>query len=168
MASSPCSRAFHAWSYSSQRSERHKSMSQHRLSVTAPDLYAALGEASEVQLNEITLICCRLAVKQAKLDNLIIVETMDDLEQGRVISPMAIAEVERLVNWLDDKYLREQESEDDRSELTFCMARAASSVWFASQAETKLAVEVVYEAVAAADDLERVRQLMMEVIVKRK
>ncbi len=93
---------------------------------------------------------------------------MDDLEQGRVISPTAIAEVERLVKWPDGKYLREQETEDDRSELTFCMARAASSVWLASQAETRLAVEVVYEAIAAADDLERVRQLVMEVIVKRK
>ena len=143
-------------------------MSQHRLSVTAPDLYAALSEASEVQLNEITLSCCRLAVKQTNLNNLIVLEAMEELEQGKSINAVAVVELKRLVNWLDDKYLREQEAEDDRSEPTFCMARAASSVWFASQAETGLAVEVVYEAIAAVGDLERVRQIITEVIVKEK
>lgn len=156
------------WSERQSYSEIRKTMSIHRLCVIAPDLYAALGKASEAQLNVITLSCCRFAISETDLTNLIVAEVLRELERGKAVSRTAVDEMKRLADWLDDNYLRQQEAEGYQSEDFFRKVRAASSVWFASQAVSSFAFEVVCEVIAATNNLERVSRLVREVIVKEK
>ncbi len=136
-----------------------------RLDLIAVDLADRIDRAPASQQRAAALAACRFALDRTGLDDRIVKEGMNALERGGYPNVLLQEKLTLLVEALDEIQWDLQEKVDagraDQAEYlaAFSRARAAHAVYFALDPDPFVAaVESVYEANAATDDLPGLRQ----------
>ncbi len=149
-------------------------MVKYRVQVPEPDLLQLLLPASGDRLRKAAVAVCELALDKSGLESPLVREIMGLLRDGKPVSVALRAELQYLVNQLDEEYfdLRDAAETDDSAipvhedddpsapwHVMFHKARAAAAVLFACEDDPLFAAaEASYEARAAAhDDVNSVR-----------
>jgi hypothetical protein len=136
----------------------------YRLETVAPDLVETLEGASEPVLRSVAHRAALLAVERTDLDDPRLERARAALGQGRTGASQERVGLQTLVEELDQAQWDLQDAVDhgtatrEQQLAAFSRARAASSLWFALDEDALVAaVEALYEANAAIDDIESLR-----------
>lgn len=138
-----------------------------RLETIAPDLVEELNPASADQQRKVATAAAETAVERTRLSAPEVDRALAAVHAEDFGDSSAREGMQRLTDRLDDEQWATQERVDEgqaspAEHLTaFSAARAASAVFFALDADAKTAVfEALYEANAAIDDLDALRDLV--------
>lgn len=132
-----------------------------RLETVAPALVRSLGLAGEPQRRAAALAGATLAVERTGLTNVVVLKALDTLNAGGHVDAACSAALDGLLAELDEIAwsIQDQVDSGERSYedylVAFQRARAAASAAFAADADASTAaLEGLYEADAAIDDLD--------------
>lgn len=133
---------------------------QSRLESLSPELARAVEDASAAQRHDAALAASALAVEQTGLRNVAVDAALQELRGNGTVDDSRRSELYALVEELDEAYWDTQELVESGSAAgsdalsAFRQARAAASVAFATETGARTAaLEGLYEAVAALDDV---------------
>lgn len=148
-------------------------MVKYRLQVTEPGLLKLLLPESGDRLRKVAIAVSELALDASGLHSPLVAQAIGELSEGKPIQPALRAELQHLVDELDEEYFKlkeEAESADSEPSLRdddptapwrvmFHKARAAAAVLFACEDDPLFAAaEATDEArVAVHDDVDAVR-----------
>ena len=134
-----------------------------RLETVDKELAARIRVATPSQQRAVSLIACQVALHEVRMDIKVVLLATEELRDKGVISHQQIAELNELVDQLDDAYfdlLVRTENEPDLMPEVMCFfkqARAVSALSFAGGTDSlSAAMEAIYEASIALDDATRV------------
>lgn len=137
-----------------------------RLETLSPEFVEKLSKASAASQRAAALAASQFAVSETKLDHPSIKEALDELQTMGFLTPGKKAELEALVEELDNKYFDLQDSHPGEAIsaealLAFSQARAVAAVLSAAtEAPFEAAAEAIYEAAAASDNQEGLLSLI--------
>lgn len=142
-----------------------------RLETLDKELAARIRVAKPCQQRAASLIACQVALHEVQMDINIVLQATEELRIKGVISHQQIAELNELVDQLDDAYfdlLVRSEDEPDLMPEAMCFfrqARAVSALSFAGGTDSlSAAMESIYEASIALDDATRVSDAVILVL----
>jgi hypothetical protein len=143
-----------------------------RLEVVAPELARLVYSANPRSLRELAISVSRLAVERTRLEDPAAIAALRALEEGRFADSRERRAVEALANKLDlmQGKLRDRvnagEIELKSEQLsTFRQARATLALFFALDPDSLIAaVESMYEAHAAVQDLPLLQKVVLSVV----
>jgi hypothetical protein len=134
-----------------------------RLETLDKELAARIRVAKPCQQRAASLIACQVVLHEVQMDINIVLQATEELRVKGVISHQQIAELNELVDQLDDAYfdlLVRSEDEPDVMPEAMCFfrqARAVSALSFAGGTDSlSAAMESIYEASITLDDATRV------------
>ncbi|MGW4929146.1 hypothetical protein ACWEOH_08340 [Agromyces sp. NPDC004153] len=138
-----------------------------RLETIAPDLVALIDRRDDIGRREAALIACRVAISRTGLSNLSVEALLGAIERGDVGETSSRRAVNVVVDALDGIQWELHDRLDEGTATTaehlaaFARARAASAVYFAADSDARVAaMEALYEANAAIDDLDSLRSAL--------
>ena len=146
-------------------------MTKTRLDLIDPDLCARLEIVDKAALRRAAMAACNFALNCSDLAHPFLDQALQELSSNS--SPLSnLGKVlEQLVESLDEEYFDLRDAaENGKAEgvdwvVAFRKARAANSVYFAIGEDEYLAVaEAIYEANAATEDLDNLRQVVIEAL----
>lgn len=143
-----------------------------RLETLSPGLARAVGSAGEEQCRAAAIVGAALAAERTGLTARAAAEVLDALRDRGVVDADLRSAVDALVAELDEAQWDVQDRVDAGTAgvedhlVAFRRARAASSVAFAADADARTAaLEGLYEASAAVDDLDALLSAVLPVLV---
>jgi hypothetical protein len=144
-----------------------RDMTGPRLGRIAPDLVERVLRATGDVQREISLDACRHAIAAAGLSDPVVHAGLRCAERGKYGDTAARAAVRDLMGALDETAwgIQEQVDEGGADEATyltaFTKARAANALFYALDSDPATgALEALYEANVASDDLPQLRMLV--------
>ncbi len=146
---------------------------ENRLELVDPDLSLRLARASDVQLRRIAVVASTFALERTGLDNPDIQEARKVVQEGKYGDHVARQHLQTVVDALDQHQWQLRDLADEgKTEFAtymaaFRRARAAHSLLYAFDTDPFVsAVESIYEANAATNDLFHLRLLILSVLDK--
>ena len=135
----------------------------HRLESISIDLVTRLRTASTAKQRAATLAACEFAVSRSGIRNATTDKAMSELRTTGTISPKTTAELQAIVEQLDDEAFHAQEASDVRQGsnedylAAFARARCGAAISLAGTADPlEAALEAIYEAAMTADEPEKI------------
>lgn len=140
--------------------------SEDRLELIAPELSAVLRKATAETQRAVSLAVCNFAMSRNGLIHPALQEGIHAIREGRYGDRRVADLLKRLVEELDEKYFDLQDAADDSDDpeavAAFRRARTANAFLFAVKEDAhEAATEAAYEAHAATEDLEGLRQTIL-------
>lgn len=138
-----------------------------RLETIAPDLVEELARADAAAQRRVATAVANAAIERTQLTAAELNDAFTAIQAEHFGDSPTREGVQRLTDRLDEEQWEIQERVEEGHANTaehlraFCAARTASAVYFALDADPKTAaLEALYEAHAATDDLEALRRLV--------
>lgn len=138
-----------------------------RLETIAPDLVEELSQTDAAGQRRVATAAAESAVERTQLTAAELDRALASIQAGNFGDSEAREGVQRLTDRLDEEQWAVQERVDEGRATTaehlraFSAARTASAVYFALDADPQTAaLEALYEAHAATDDLDALRRLV--------
>lgn len=144
-----------------------------RLDTIAGEIAAKVRESSEVAARAAAVAAAEFAVERTGLNEQHVTLALEALRRGSLDSNGDLrTALEAVVTELDERYweLQDEDSPGPPAQdglKYFGQARAASAVYFAGDADSRLAAtEAIYEASAVVDDIGELSSLIMSTLLE--
>jgi hypothetical protein len=132
-----------------------------RLDALSPELARQLRHASAALQSAVAVAACEYAIACARVRHPIVDEALGKLREGRVLRSSTKADLNALVETLDEQYFKLQDAAEDglasnyASQQVFGQVRAVAALVSAFNADhCEASMEAVYEAAAVTDQSE--------------
>jgi len=129
-----------------------------RLEAIEPHLAGKIRTSDSGRQRKIVLLACQFAMNVAPVGNAVVTQALSALEHDQRFTVEQIAELNRLLQELDERYFDLQDEADDDAEKQiealhcFGQARTVSALLCGQDPDPMVAsMEVVYEASATTD-----------------